>query len=132
MDCGSVYPSNMCVDKDNVIRIYSNSWKTEHHLYRDDRNLESGLMLHTLRLDGFMYLESTTSIGSIMTRCLRFIEPELKINIQVPSGDACVQISDYDGVPIEGLSFDDCIPFTGDDLFWEPKWKSGKSLKECA
>lgn len=128
--CGSVYPGSICVDKDNVVRIYSNGWKTEHHLYRDERNDETGLMLHTLRLDGFMYLETTTSTGSVMTRLLSFKEPGLKINIQVPAGDACVQISDCYGKPLEGLSFDDCIPFTGDDLFWEPQWKSGKSLKD--
>ena len=128
--CGSIYPSDICIDKDNVIRIYSNHWKTEHHCYRDLRNDETGLMMHTLRLDGFMYLESRTSVGSIMTRCLRLDKPELKINIQVPAGDASVQISDMDGVPLEGLTFDDCVPFTGDDLFWEPKWKSGKSIKD--
>lgn len=128
--CGSVYPSTVCVDQDNVIRIYSNEWKTEHHLHRDDRNLVSGMMLHTLRLDGFMYLESTMSIGSVMTRLMVFSEPELKINIQCPSGDARVQISDDSGKPLEGFSFDDCVPFTGDDLFWEPQWTSGKSLSD--
>ena len=128
--CGSIYPSDICVDKDNVIRIYSNAWKTEHHCYRDPRNDVTGLMMHTLRLDGFMYLESRTSVGSLMTKCIKFRTPELKLNVQVPSGDASVQISDHDGVPIDGLTFDDCIPFTGDDLFWEPVWKSGKSIKD--
>jgi hypothetical protein len=62
---------------------------------------------------------------------LLFDEPELKINVQAPVGDVFVQISDEAGKPLEGLAFEDCVPFHGDELFWEPQWKSGKSLRDA-
>ena len=127
---GCIYPGSIAVDSENRIRIYSNGTKTEHHKYRDYRN-KTELLLHTLRLDGFMCMETTSGEGNIMTRCLVFRQPELKLNIEVPSGDARVQISDHSGKPIEGMSFGDCVAFTGDDLFWEPKWNSGKTLADA-
>jgi hypothetical protein len=87
-------------------------------------------MLHTLRLDGFMYLETIANLGRVITRLLLFQEPELRINVQAPVGDVSVQISDEAGNALEGLTFEDCIPFRGDSLFWEPQWKSAKSLRD--
>jgi len=87
-------------------------------------------MLYTLRLDGFMYLEPTAATGRVTTRLLLFDEPVLKINVQVPVGDVRAQISNEAGQPLQGFSFEDCVPFRGDELFWQPAWKSGKSLRD--
>ena len=43
---------------------------------------------------------------------------------------ARVQILDETGAPIPGLSFEESVPFTGDELFYEPQWNSGKDLAE--
>lgn len=127
--CGSIYSCSLCIDEQNIIRIYSAG-----HLYEHGRGgwEENGsLLLHTLRLDGFMYLESTSNLARVMTRCLLFHEPMLKINVQAPQGEVRVQLSDEMGKPLTGFSFDDCIPFKGDELFWEPQWHSGKTLKDA-
>jgi hypothetical protein len=131
--CGCVYPGSLCVDKTNQIRIYSHGRRNEHQftLNGDKRNENaSGLMLHTLRLDGFMYLETTSNWGRVITRPLLFQEPGLRLNIQAPVGDVAAQIPDQSGKAMEGLTFEDCVPFHGDDLFWEPQWKSGKTLRD--
>ena len=68
--------------------------------------------------------------GSFTTRLFFFQGEELTLNVQVPQGEVRVQITDPDGKPHPGYTFEDCIPFTGDDLFWKPKWKNHPSVSE--
>ncbi len=125
---GCVYVSSMVVDQDHTIRFYSGGSKAEH--FRNQKLNDAALMLHTLRLDGFVYLESYSTRGRVTVRGVTVKGPELKINLQVPYGSARVQILDETGAPVPGLSFDEAVPFTGDELFYEPQWSSGKDLRE--
>ncbi|MFH1616437.1 MAG: hypothetical protein ABIG61_15290 [Planctomycetota bacterium] len=127
---GCVYVSTMLVDDDNTIRFYSGGSKAEH--FQDQSLTDAALMLHTLRLDGFFYLESNSMIGKIITRCVDFNGPNLKLNAQCPHGCIRVQISAPDGKALPGYTFDDCIPFTGDDLFHSVKWKNGKDVGDVS
>ena len=34
--------------------------------------------------------------------------------------------------PLEGYSFVDCEPFSGDDAAWTPRWKNGKTLADLS
>ena len=34
--------------------------------------------------------------------------------------------------PLEGYTFEDCEPFSGDDTAWTPTWKGGKTLSQLA
>ena len=34
--------------------------------------------------------------------------------------------------PLEGYTFEDCEPFSGDDVDWTPRWKGGKTLSQLA
>jgi hypothetical protein len=43
-----------------------------------------------------------------------------------------VQVTDKDGQALPGYAFDECNPFSGDDLFWIPRWKDGKNLSALA
>lgn len=125
---GSVYASSMVVAPDNTIRFYSGGSKAEH--FSNQKLNDAALMLHTLRLDGFVYLESYATQGRVTLRGVTIKGPELQINLKVPYGSARVQILDETGAPIPGLSFEESVPFTGDELFYEPQWNSGKDLAE--
>ena len=43
-----------------------------------------------------------------------------------------MQVTDVEGNPIEGYSFDEAIPFAGDRIDWQPVWKEGRKLSELA
>lgn len=120
---GCIYSSCMFVDKENTVRIYSGGSKAEH--FQNQNLADAALMLHKLRLDGFMYLESVSRTANLRTKWLRITGDQLKINVKCPFGSARVQIVDENGIPLPGFTFDDCEPFTGDELFWQPQWKGG-------
>lgn len=130
---GCIYPSSMVLTEDNKIRIYSSASKGEHAqlIARPDLG-EGAILLHELRLDGFSYLEPQGGPGSITTRVFFFQDDDLTLNVQAPQGEVRVQVTDVDGKPHQGYAFDDCIPFTGDDLFWKPTWKNHPSVSEFA
>ena len=130
LGAGTVRPHSMIVDDDQAIRIYSSSSKLEHghHLAGDD---PGAILLHRLRLDGFVYLESDGGPGLLGTRPLFLRSGEVKLNVQ--SGhEVRVQVTDIFGDPIEGYTFDDCESFRGDDLFWTPRWRNSRRLADLA
>ena len=123
LGAGIMRPMSMIVDDDQCIRIYSNASKLEHGYHIQGTDL-GALVMHRLRLDGFMYLESAGGAGILGTRPLFWRGGEVRLNVQ--SGqEARVQVTDGQGQTIEGYEFDNCEPFAGDELFWEPRWKSG-------
>ncbi len=126
---GCVYTGAMVVANGREVRFYSGGSKAEHFV--DQELTDAALMLHTLRLDGFFSLESVVR-GRIMTRLLKFTGPDLRLNVRAPYGRVRVQLTDELGAPFQGFSFEDCVPFTGDDLFWSPVWKSGLGAAEFA
>ena len=126
---GCIYPSSMVVTEDHKIRIYSSASKGEHAqlIGRPDLG-EGAILLHELRLDGFSYFEPPGGPGSFTTRVFYFHGEKLSLNVQAPNGEVRVQITENDGQPCEGYTFEDCLPFKGDDLFWEPKWRNGATV----
>ena len=130
LGAGTVRPTSLVVDNEQAIRIYSSSSKLEHghHIFGDD---PGAILMHRLRLDGFVYLESDGGPGLLGTRPLFLRSGEVQLNVQ--SGhEVRVQVTDIDGKPVEGYTFDDCEPFRGDDLFWTPRWKHNRRLTELA
>jgi hypothetical protein len=135
---GCVYVGCMVVDEENgLIRFYSGGSKAEHFV--DQTLTDAALMLHTLRLDGFFRLESYVMRGTVMTRTLMFEQGtgpdgrvDLRLNARAPHGQVRVRITDPQGHAIEGFDWDDCVPLIGDDLFWRPLWRSGRTLDELA
>ena len=118
---GCIYPTSMVADDSGDLLFYSGSSLGEH--YKDTDQLAAALLVHKLRRDGFMVLESVSQTGRLMTRCLHLSEPlDLKLNVRAPYGWARVQLSDVNGQPLPGYSFEECQAFRGDEYFWEPKW----------
>jgi hypothetical protein len=126
---GCIYTGTMLVTPEHEIRFYSGGSKSEHFI--DQEQTDAALLVHTLRLDGFFRLESRVR-GRVMTRLVAFSGPDLRLNARAPHGRVCVQISAERGEPVPGFTFDDCTPFKGDDLFWQPGWKDGRTLAQLA
>ncbi|MDF2724217.1 MAG: hypothetical protein K0Q59_3892 [Paenibacillus sp.] len=127
---GTVAPSCILVDDSNQIRIYSGASRATH--FQKIGPVDAALIMHVLRLDGFMYLEPEALKGSLTTKRLRIEGDRLQLNVRAPYGHVRVQILDGHGVPFEGFRFDDCVPFTGDALFHTPIWADGRSLGNLA
>ena len=121
-----LYPTSLVRDGD-VLRICSASSRHEHGQgLGTPENPTSALLFQELRLDGFVYLESSGGWGSVATRIMYANGPELSLNVLAPHGVVQAQVMDDSGEPIEGYSYEDCLPFTGDDVRWAPEWRNGR------
>ena len=133
---GCIYPSSLVVTgapgatgDDRVIRIYSSASESEHaELLAEPERGEGRLLLHELRLDGFVYLEPPGGPGSLTTRTLHLRGDRLTINVQAPHGRIRVQVTGPDSRPLDGYGYDDCAGFTGDSQAWEPVWRGGRTI----
>ncbi|OHB55217.1 MAG: hypothetical protein A2Y12_09345 [Planctomycetes bacterium GWF2_42_9] len=129
--CGSIYCKSIEMGDDGKINFYSKGYLANHGIdnfqYPDDGKR---LMKHTLRHDGFCYLE-TRGWGYFSTRPLVLKEDELTINYNAGNvGSVKVQVSDFQGKPMSGYTFDDCIPLTGDEVYGKVMWKKHKNLAD--
>ena len=125
---GAIYPSSMVVT-DSRIRIYSSASEGEHaQVLSDPLRGEGSLLLHELRLDGFVYLEPAGGPGSLTTRPLYLRGDGVAINVEAPHGRLRVQVTDASCQPLAGYGYDDCAGFTGDAHAWQPVWRDGRTL----
>ena len=130
---GCIYPSSMVQTDDGTIRIYSSASEGEHaQVFTQPERGEGSLLLHELRQDGFTYLESAGGPGWLTTRLLFVDGDRLEINIQVPHGTARLQVTPMAGEPLDGYGFADSVPFTGDEISWQPVWQGGRSIGALA
>lgn len=123
---GCVYTSSMVVDEDDNIRFYSGGSKAEH--FQNQHLTDAALMMHRMRLDGFMYFATPSGRGTLRTRPMYINGDDLRINVKSPWGRVRVRILDEKGEVLEGYDFDDCAGFTGDELYWRPIWKGNKTF----
>jgi hypothetical protein len=120
---GCIYTSSMLIDENNTIRFYSGGSKAEH--FQNQTLTDAALMLHTMRLDGFVYFSTPSGKGSLITRPFFITGDDLRINVRTPWGGVRVRILDEKGKPLPGFGYEDCASMTGDQLFWTPRWKGG-------
>lgn len=126
---GVVYPTCM-IEHEGELRIYSAATPDLHHQYaktqfeRKGKNPPSAIILHTLRKDGFTYLESRGNWGSLTTKPLTLLGPGLRLNVAAPYGEVRFQATDLSSRPLKGMTFDECVPVCeADSLDWEICWK---------
>jgi hypothetical protein len=122
-DHGCIYPSSFRIDDDRSVIIYSSASRREHGYNEYGTGT---ILVHRLRADGFVYLESTGGCGQIGTRPVLWQDGELHINVQCPDGKASVRITDQYGEVIDGYSYAECKPLNGDSTDWIPEWESGR------
>ena len=139
-DSGTVYPSCMIPKEDGSLWFYASACTLEHgNVPKGDTG---SIIAYSLRRDGFVYLESTGGNGTIGTRLLYWRGGEAQLNVQGQGGEVRVQVTDPGRrvgpgpsprvTPLEGYSFVNCEPFSGDDAAWTPRWKNGKTLADLS
>ena len=126
---GGMYAHSFLVDHEDRVRIYSMGYQVEHG---DSKRLyalmEAGqpfgaMTAHTLRKDGFAYLQPPGGWGYVAMRGLIPKDADLRINYQAMTGKMLVQLSDEEGKVLPGFSFRECYPMTGDEVYAKPRWK---------
>ena len=126
---GGIYCKTLEVGNDGTINIYSKGYLANHGVdnfqFPDDGHR---LMKHTLRHDGFSYLEGR-GWGRFSTRPLTINSDELTINYNAGNiGIVLVQVSDFQRNPLPGFTFEDCIPLRGNEIYGNVQWKEHKNL----
>ena len=123
---GCVYTSSMVIDGD-TIRLYSSASKGEHRQFPPDPAMREGaILLHTMRRDGFVYLEPPGGTGELVTRILKWGSGEPELNVSTPFGEVRAQVFGERGEPLEGYGYEDSAPFQGDSISWSPQWREGR------
>lgn len=126
--CSGIYPHSIVVSPNGEIFIYSLGALQNHglgNLKPEGYSSGESLILHTLREDGFVYLEPVGGWGQITTKVIISNSKNLFLNYKAPFGKILVQITDSARKPLPGYSFSDCIPLKGDKkdgkVFWKEK-----------
>jgi hypothetical protein len=125
---GAIQPSCL-VETDDEIRIYSAATKLYHGEGRKAKRLgvtdNASILLHTLRKDGLMYLESQGDWGRFISKPLVLLEDSLKMNAAAPHGEIQFQLTDMESQPVEGFTFADCLPLSStDSVDSKLEWKN--------
>ncbi|HEY8742258.1 MAG TPA: hypothetical protein VIU62_04120, partial [Chloroflexota bacterium] len=125
---GCLYPMSVVAVGDEL-RVYSSATKAEHgEVRRNPANPWGAILLHTLRKDGFVYLEADGGPGELVTRTLLWHGGESQFNVAAPQGEMRVQVLDINGAPLAGYGYDDCVPLRGDAMDWTPQWREGRMM----
>lgn len=99
----------------------------ERTSYRSETGVFDSVGLARMKRDRYASYSATTG-GSIVafhgkvTRTSTQI-PSLRINARAPYGAVLAQVLDASGSEVPGLGIDDCIPFTGDSVDAEVRWR---------
>ena len=83
-----------------------------------------GIGLATLRMDGFVSVNSGAEAGTLTTKPLVFFGDTLEINANAEGGSLTVEALDAEGKVIEGFGVSDCTPITTDSVRHVVKWKN--------
>ncbi len=84
----------------------------------------SRLRRFTYRTDGFVSLTSGGQPGEVITKSFTYSGGLLNLNYRADAGGTVrVEIQDEQGLALEGLSMDDCVPLNGDSVSANVSWK---------
>ena len=134
-DCGCIYPRGMRRAPNGEILIDACVYPFEHGRWRNfAQSSERHLTIATYRIreDGFCYYRNIGGNAFLGTRALHYGGGEITWNVQCPTGEFSVQVTDERGRTIEGYSFEECSAFHGDSTAWSPRWAGGRTLLPLA
>ena len=128
------YIGNMCESKDQSEWFIAGIYPRVNHgsgLYKEkvveqrDARKENAFYINTIKPGRFVGLQC---IGNAFLRTKKIYskDGDFSINVAVPFGQIKVQLVDQFYKPVAGFTFEDSIPFTGDDINYKPKWKKRK------
>lgn len=93
-------------------------------------NGNNQIMFYKIRKHGFAGMESYGLKAKLNMKRMLLTGTNLSFNICAPTGTVRFRLVNPDDNSIyKGYDFDDCIPFTGDEINYEPIWK-GKNIKD--
>lgn len=130
---GAIQPSCL-VETDDEIRIYSAATTVHHGKGSEAKRLDiadnASILLHTLRKDGLMFVESEGDWGRFISKPLVLLDESLTANASAPHGEVQFQLTDMESRPVEAFTFDDCVPLAAaDSTGLALQWKAA-NLKE--
>jgi hypothetical protein len=128
--CSQLRPYSV-IERDGAIHIYSGASRATHgrerQLQRKHPEVQA-ISLHTLRQDGWMYLRSRGDWARMQTKPMGVWSDDIHLNAAAPFGAVRFQLTDERSQPIEGFTFDDCVPFEAADSLNHPlRWKNAKT-----
>ena len=121
-DWGQIYPYHAPLVVGDEIRFYYSGISARHWDSYHNETPEFGVGLATLRLDGFVSVE-TEGEGTLTTRPLVFLGDTLLVNANAERGSIVVEALDLEGQPIEGFTAADCAPIMTDGVRHVVTWK---------
>ena len=87
----------------------------------------------TIRLDGFVSLDSDYAGGRVVTKPLTFKGDRLNLNVETGvAGEARVELLDSYGKPIAGYSLTDSDPVKGNFLEKTMTWNGNSDISRFA
>ncbi len=121
-DSAMIYTARAPVEMDGKLLFYYGGFDNRH----DARQFNGAIGLASMRLDGFCSMRAGRSGGWLVTRREALDRPAVRINaVTGPLGSVAAEILDVQGNAVPGFSRDECIPFSGDAVDRELRWKTG-------
>ncbi|MCS6852640.1 MAG: hypothetical protein NZ700_15905 [Gemmataceae bacterium] len=105
--------------------IYYAGWDGPHQ----SPERHGGIGLATLRKEGFVSLRGPAGGGVVCTRVLRWPGGKLWVNADAARGRLTVRVSTPHRAVVPGFDHADCLPFQGDRVAAEIRWKQ-RSIAE--
>jgi hypothetical protein len=97
------------------------------------RGTSDRLRRYTIRIDGFVSLQTPLSGGECITKPLAFSGKQLAINFATSAaGSIRVELQDASGKPIDGFRLEDSQEIFGDSIKRTVAWKSGSDVGKLA
>ena len=115
------YPDHGCtqirtysiINQEDQVLFYSGASRAPHGLdkpmTRKDMQTKA-LIMHRMRKDGWMYLQSKGHWAKILTKPFALFSDSIQMNAQAPYGEVRYQVTDERSRPIEGFTYDNCRP----------------------
>ena len=129
-DSGSVYPGHTPLKVGDEIWLYYTGGNELHgEETRHGEKPRAGISLAKIKKDRLVCLK-TEGKGVLTTVPLRINPKTLRINADARAGSVRLEIMDPWGRVLSGYSKDDCVPFSGNDIDYQIKWKSSQSPQE--
>ena len=105
----------------------------DHYDNYPKKDLIPRLHRGTVRLDGFISVNTPYAGGEMVTKPLIFEGKNLVINYATSApGSIKVELQTAAGEPIPGFALEDCIEFWGDEIERIVAWKNGYDVRELS
>ncbi len=133
---GYVEPTGgICTLVGDELWIYYNAYGGD--FTRLETGLNNGMYgngavgLAKLRRDGFASMQPRFAGGLLRTRPLKFSGNRLFVNANTAGAELRVAVFGQDGEPIETCSAENCVPFVGNSVCAEIRWRTEDALATC-